>query len=130
MKLQLEKRDGVTLIEACDLRESNAGAARHRFRIGGEWYAQSVIITRGGVELWQVDDARKLAGAHFEKLAALGEEIILLGAGRHAHFPAGEILQPLMRARIGFEVMDTLAACRTYNILAADMRPVAAALIA
>jgi uncharacterized protein len=44
-------------------------------------------------------------------------------------FPAAELLAPLYAARVGFEVMDTGAACRTYNVLVAEGRAVAAALI-
>ena len=63
-----------------------------------------------------------------EFLATLKVEIILLGTGAAQRFPAPATLRPLVDAGIGFEIMDTFAACRTYNILVAEDRRVAAAL--
>lgn len=62
-------------------------------------------------------------------LATLGAELVLIGTGELLRFPSTSALRPLIDSRIGFEIMDTNAACRTYNILVADMRNVAAALI-
>jgi uncharacterized protein len=62
-------------------------------------------------------------------LAELGVEIVLLGTGKSLRFLRPRLLQSLVRARVGIEVMDTPAACRTYNILVAEGRKVAAALI-
>ena len=65
----------------------------------------------------------------FATLAGLGAEILLLGTGNSLRFPSPALLQPLMAARTGLEVMDTRAACRTFNILAAEGRKVAAAIL-
>jgi len=65
----------------------------------------------------------------FARLAALAPEILLLGTGPTLRFPPQELLQPLVAAQIGLEVMDTRAACRTYNILVAEGRHVAAAIL-
>jgi uncharacterized protein len=54
---------------------------------------------------------------------------VILGTGRRQRFPRTELLAPLVKARIGWEVMDTGAACRTYNILLGEGRNVAAALL-
>ena len=56
-------------------------------------------------------------------------EVVLLGTGARLRFPPAAVLAPLTRAGIGVEVMDTAAACRTYNILAGDGRRVVAALL-
>jgi len=82
------------------------------------------------VQSWAVDSAADLTAAHFAKLAASGAEVVILGTGARAVFPHASLTQALMTRRIGLEVMDTPAACRTYNILAADGRPVVAGLIA
>ena len=103
---------------------------RHRFRIGGVWYRRSVILTPESVTLWEVGAAAELTAAHFERLADLGAEVIILGIGARAAAIPAAITQPLMRRRIGLEIMNTPAACRTYNIIATDGRPAAAALIA
>ena len=63
------------------------------------------------------------------RLAGLGTEIVILGTGLRQRFPAPQLLRPLMQARIGFEVMDLGSACRTYNLLVAEHRAVAAALL-
>ncbi|TAG47343.1 MAG: hypothetical protein EAZ30_10135 [Betaproteobacteria bacterium] len=54
--------------------------------------------------------------------AALDAEIVIIGTGARLVFPAPAALQPLRDARIGFEVMDSRAACRTYNVLLAEGR--------
>ena len=62
-------------------------------------------------------------------LARLEVEILLIGTGETQRFPDAATLRPLIDAKIGYEVMDTAAACRTYNILVAEDRLVAAALV-
>ncbi len=71
----------------------------------------------------------ELNSAHFEFLLSLKPEIVLLGTGSLLRFPAAELSRCLAPARIGLEVMNTSAACRTYNILTAEGRKVAAALL-
>ncbi len=71
----------------------------------------------------------ELTAAHFDTLAGLGPELVILGTGRRLQFPSAALTTSLMRASIGLEVMDTAAACRTYNILRGEGRVVAAALL-
>lgn len=78
---------------------------------------------------WSARRFESLTAADFAPLATLGREILLLGTGAKIRFPRPEILRPLIEARVGVEVMDMQAACRTYNILAAEDRKVAAALL-
>ena len=54
---------------------------------------------------------------------------MLLGTGARQRFPHPRLTAPLAQAGIGLEVMDLQAACRTYNILVAEERKVAAALL-
>jgi len=70
-----------------------------------------------------------LTAEHFARIAELKPEILLLGTGKRLRFPHPELTRALMEARIGLEVMDFQAACRTYNFLAAEERKVAAALL-
>jgi uncharacterized protein len=67
---------------------------------------------------------------HFAQLATLDAEIVLLGTGPRLRFPHPSLTRPLVESGIGFEVMDTGAACRTYNLLAAEGRKVLAAILA
>ncbi len=62
-------------------------------------------------------------------LAELKPEVVLLGTGTRLRFPHPRLTRALTDAGIGVEVMDTPAACRTFNILAAEGRKVLAAVI-
>lgn len=70
-----------------------------------------------------------LSIADFNIIIEARPEVVLLGTGPHQRFPALAVLQALMAARIGIEVMDMAAACRTYNILVGEGRRAAAALL-
>jgi uncharacterized protein len=76
---------------------------------------------------WEGVTYETLAVQHMEALAALDQEIILLGTGNRLRFPSRDILRPM--AGKGLEIMDVQAACRTYNILMAEGRKVAAVLL-
>jgi uncharacterized protein len=78
---------------------------------------------------WPVRGITELLAEHLQMIAALQPEVILLGTGNRLEFPAQEVLASVQRLQIGIEVMDTAAACRTYNILMAEGRQVAAGLI-
>ena len=79
---------------------------------------------------WGVERMDALQASHIEAL--LFEplpEVVLIGTGRQQHLLAPALMRQLIARRIGWEVMDTAAACRTYNILAGEGRRVLAALI-
>jgi uncharacterized protein len=78
---------------------------------------------------WIVDNTDSLEIQNFEIAWENRPNIVLLGTGRKQVFPAIEILQRFGIEGIGFEVMDTAAACRTYNVLMAEGRSVIAFLI-
>jgi uncharacterized protein len=81
------------------------------------------------VERWTTARFENLVEADFAILARLGADVLLLGTGNRLRFPSGKLLRPIAEAGVGLEVMDLAAACRTYNILAAEGRQVAAALL-
>ena len=90
----------------------------------------SVVIGSGGEKLdWQCVRFEDLTEAHFSLLAASQPELVIFGSGTRLRFPPPAFLRELMAKRIGVETMDTLAACRTYNILAGEGRRVTAALL-
>ncbi|HFQ13295.1 MAG TPA: hypothetical protein ENK40_00710 [Gammaproteobacteria bacterium] len=90
----------------------------------------SFILTSGRlISDWGVADFAQLDHQAMEVVRALAPELIILGTGTRLRFPAAEITGPLQAAGIGLEVMDTPAACRTFNLLASDGRHVAAAII-
>ena len=78
---------------------------------------------------WLEGGFEALAREHFASLANLNPEIVLLGTGRTIRFPHPRLFADLTAARVGVDVMDCQAACRTFNVLAAEGRFVAAALI-
>jgi uncharacterized protein len=93
-------------------------------------YTRSLIVTPEKIiPDWPPSTFIELERAHFEGIAALRPEVVILGAGGRLQFPAPACLQELVRARIGVEVMDTGAACRTFNILMGENRRVVAALL-
>ena len=90
----------------------------------------SVVIGSGGEKMdWQCVRFEDLTEAHFSQLAASQPELVIFGSGHRLRFPPPALLRELMARRIGVETMDTLAACRTYNILAGEGRRVTAALL-
>ena len=73
--------------------------------------------------------AAELTAAHAADIVALEPELVLLGTGSRQIFPAAEFGAQFLRAGIGFEVMDTGAACRTFNVLVGEHRRVVALLL-
>jgi uncharacterized protein len=92
-------------------------------------YGSSLIVMAERVLDWNVSEFAKITPEAFEGLKALAPEILLLGTGLIQRFPHPRLTAPLAAAGIGVEVMDLKAACRTYNILVAEERRVAAALL-
>jgi len=98
--------------------------------INDETFRTSVVVTpRQLLRDWGPQRFEELDQEHLADLMALEPEVILLGTGARTRFPHGRLLALAAERRIGLEVMDTPAACRTFNILAAEGRNVAAALL-
>jgi len=70
-----------------------------------------------------------LAMQHIYQITSLQPEIIILGTGSRLHFPEPELIEDIFKQNIGFEVMDTGAACRCYNLLVSEGRNVAAGML-
>jgi len=88
-----------------------------------------VVLPDAVVPGWAPEGFAALGEPDFAALLSYEPEMVLLGTGSKQQFPHPRLLQSLSAARVGVEVMDTRAACRTFNILAAEDRRVAAALI-
>ncbi len=91
--------------------------------------AGNLIVMPAQLLPWNVAGFDALTEADFEALAGLNLEILLLGTGPKQRFPHPRLIRALAAKRIGVEAMDLQAACRTYNILMAEERRVAAALL-
>ena len=98
--------------------------------VNGQRHERSLVVQPENlVPDWPPARFEDLLPEHMAALAGLGADIILLGTGDKLRFPHPSVLRALTEARIGVEVMDVRAACRTYNILLAEERKVAAALL-
>jgi len=106
-------------------------------RYGPDWvqinqqeFRRSVIVAPDRlVNDWPPQTFGDLVESHFEVIAGLEPEIVLLGTGTRQRFPRPPLLRSLLERGVGVEIMDTAAACRTYNIIMLEGRRVAAALL-
>ena len=91
---------------------------------------RSIVIGSSGEKLdWNCMRFEDLTEEHFTQLADSQPELVIFGSGARLRFAPPALMRGLMQKRIGIETMDTLAACRTYNILAGEGRRVIAALL-
>lgn len=102
------------------------------FRISGQRYTGSIIVTSDTVTAWSRDSVDRIDATDFSHLAEATPaiEIMLLGCGDHAVPPPPDLVAHLRELGVGLDFMATGAACRTFNVLAQEDRRVAAALIA
>ncbi len=98
-------------------------------RIGERVYEGHLFLLPDAVLEWPGGDIATLGVEALEPLLAHDPEILLLGTGARQVFPPFELFAEFSRRGVGFEVMDTAAACRTFNVLLSEDRRVAAALI-
>jgi uncharacterized protein len=118
MKLHLEHGGGRCVFTSSGRGYLEINQARH----------ESPLLVMGDtIEPWEATAFEALAADHFAHLLAWKPEIVLLGTGGTLRFPARALTAPLAAAGVGLEVMDTRAACRTFNVLAAEGRRVLAA---
>lgn len=115
----------------------NAGAGllvrsyeRGRIRVRDQYYDCPLIIDRHHVQAWLAENIETLDLAQLEPALADRPEVLLLGCGAVRIQPSQRLIADLGARGIGLEVMDSGAACRTYNILACENRSVVAALLA
>lgn len=102
------------------------------FKITGERYPHSVLVLPEITFVWEVADWEQANAASLAEVHAdpARPRTLLIGTGAKQHFPTRAFRQELRAAGLVIETMDTGAACRTYNVLMAEGRDVAAALIA
>jgi uncharacterized protein len=88
-----------------------------------------IVLPDRIIENWDASAFEDVTAEHFDFVLSLQPEMVLFGTGAALRFPHPRLTRSLIQAGIGVEVMDTAAACRTYNILMAEGRRVAAALL-
>lgn len=121
MKLQRDFQIGQNIVTAIGADHIDINGMRHE---------TSLLVLPKRIEpAWGAAGFDALSEADFSPIVEIGCDVLLLGTGRRQRFPNPALLRGLMAARIGVEIMDTAAACRTYNILVTEGRHVAAALL-
>jgi uncharacterized protein len=99
-------------------------------RVNDDVYRSSIIVSASAVHATpDIRDMKDLAGLDPSRILALDPELVLLGTGPRQIFPAASFRAQFLSAGIGVEVMDTGAACRTFNVLVAEQRRVVALLM-
>ena len=111
-------------------RNAFTGYGEGYVEVGGKRFTSSLVVSGDRIVTdWPAASVESLAPDHLAAIAELKPEVVLLGTGAKFTFPDRSLLATLQKAGIGVEVMDTPAACRTYNILLGEGRDVVAALI-
>ena len=121
MKLHLQNAAGLHVFTAYGEGYVAVDGVRHEESL--------IVLPERLITRWSPPAPATLSLEHFSDVADLGLEILLLGTGSRLIFPSPLLIRDLAQQGIGLEAMDSFAACRTYNILAAEGRQVAAALI-
>jgi uncharacterized protein len=120
MKFTLDARTDINLIRGYGEGEVRINEVVQR--------APCIVTAQQLVRDWRARTIATLAVEDLEQIFALQPDVVLLGTGPRQIFPDRAIRQAFMRRKVGLEVMDLGAACRTYNILVQEERRVAAAL--
>ena len=120
MKLQITPGEGLQLF---------SGYGPGYVAVNNVRYDRCVVVTPQKVMEWAVSGFETLTAADFGFVAELKPEIVIFGTGATQRFPRPELVRSLATIGAGVEVMDSRAACRTYNIVASEGRKVVAAIL-
>lgn len=116
MKFHLTQAAGKNLI---------TGYGEGWVQINQDRHTSTFLMTPEQVLAWVPAEPDKLVAEDFRPVISLAPEVLLLGTGPRLKFPPVASLKLLIEVGIGYEIMDTPAACRTYNILMSEGRSVA-----
>ena len=108
MKLHLTSGDGLQLF---------SGYGSGYVAVNGVRFETGVIVTPDKVTEWTANGFEALSAADFGFIGELKPEIVIFGTGATQRFPRAELARSLASTGVGVEIMDSRAACRTYNIL-------------
>jgi uncharacterized protein len=121
MRFTQESSSGINVIR---------GYGAGELRVNETIYRGAVILSASTVIAEpNIQNLEELIALSASRILALEPEVVLLGTGARQIFPAASFSAQFLRAGIGFEAMDTGAACRTYNVLAGEQRRVVAMLL-
>jgi len=105
--------------------EGNSNTSGHFYRTSNSF----IVSTNTLIKNWPLEQIKQLATDHLQTILDLEPELVLLGTGQKQHFPDVKLLAHFYDQGIGIEIMDSAAACRTFNILAGESRKVVAGII-
>lgn len=98
--------------------------------VNNQTYAQPILIMPDLIIApWGPHSFEDLKPSHFNLILTYKPQVILFGTGETLRFPEAFLYRELIDKNIGIEIMNTSAACRTYALLIAEGRKVAAALL-
>lgn len=100
-----------------------------QFKINEEIYNESLLIGTHLLISWLPQNFKQLSLDDLTPLLQYHPDLILLGTGEELIFPDASLFHFFYSHNVGFEVMNTLAACRTFNVLVSERRNVIAALL-
>src|SRR4051812_44033691 len=120
MKFTQQREDGINLIR-------RYGA--DFITIGENEIRESCIVSATTLSSWAPRSVEELVVAHLEPLFALRPEVVVLSTGSRQSFPRAALRAEFATRKIGLEVMEIGAACRTYNVLVGEERRVLAAIL-
>lgn len=121
MKFQPDHLDGVNAIGRLE---------SGRIFVHQTPFTHSVLVPWvGEAQAWPFSGASSLREGAFDAVLAWKPEVVIFGSGERLQFISPGLYRALIEARIGFETMDTAAACRTYNVLVNEGRRVVGAFI-
>jgi len=101
-----------------------------RFQVSQKPYTSSILVTPAWTKPWLVQNFDDISINSLAPILVEEAEILIIGAGERMQLMASQLRQEFREAKIAVDIMDTGAACRTYNLLMGDGRLVAAALLA
>jgi uncharacterized protein len=113
-------------MSAVTVRQVEPGA----IRIGDETIAENVVLFRDEIQRGiSIGNVATLQEQDLHALLSRQPELVIFGTGWKPQRPPRALMFAMARRGIGFETMDTPAACRTFNILVSEGRDAAAVLI-
>ncbi|MCG6965571.1 MAG: Mth938-like domain-containing protein [Chromatiaceae bacterium] len=121
MKMSLDNASGVNVVNSYE-----PGRVQIRDQV---FTTSMIVLPKLLLPDWEPRQAASLRAVHFQPILQRRPEIVIVGTGETQVFPDAGVFAALMDLGIGFEVMHNSAACRTYNILLAEDRRAALALI-
>lgn len=121
MKLSEDYTDGSYVIRAY---------SQNAITVNNREYQSSLLLANHTLQPdWPVQHIEQITPQHWQQILELQPQVIIIGTGDRIQFPHPSTYATVIEQGIGVEFMDSMAACRTYNILLSEDRSVVAGII-